>query len=103
MLQEDKKLMPSIKKLFYIVMSLKDERNPHQKQGCHLWKFYKASDFFFEKLKQLFVNYHQKLFVIYVNGESIFWKVGLIANCFNHLCQQAKAGLMVWVSWFGRS
>jgi len=26
-LQEDKKLMPSIKKLFYIVMSLKDERN----------------------------------------------------------------------------
>ena len=65
-------------------------------QGCHLWKFYKAISNCFLKVKKSCLSIHQKLFVIYISGESIFLKVRLIASCFNHLCRQEKGG---W--WFG--
>jgi hypothetical protein len=54
---------------------------------CLFKKFYKENDFLFKKLKKLVINYHGKLFVIYANEGLAFWKVKVVASCFNYLCR----------------
>jgi hypothetical protein len=102
--QDDRYLMSSTEKLFYVVLSSKARSSLYKaEQGCHLWKFCKANDFLFEKLKKLSASYHQKSFVIYVSEWLAFWKVGVATSYFNHLCQQEKVSWMVWSWLFGGS
>ena len=68
MVQENKYLISSIEKLFYIVLDLNVgiSLSYTEKNKVVIFDFfYKVNNLLFEKLKKLCGNYHLKLFVIY--------------------------------------
>ena len=68
MVQENKYLISSIEKLFYIVLDLNVgiSLSYIEKNKVVIFDFfYKVNNLLFEKLKKLFGNYHLWLFVIY--------------------------------------